>query len=267
MKSDPSSVIPAPPLRRGGRISCRSAFTLVEMLTVIVIIGIILSIGIPGMRGITSANKMAAANRQLLDDISSARLRAINSRSSVFMVFVPPEIHTVSLNLYNREEEKQIRSLLNGVFTSYALFSKRSVGEQPGRESPRYLTEWKTMPDGILIPPYKVIRNNALTNSTDAANRPFDFVSIPFPTAKSPLMLLPAIQFNPQGQLARGRDEVIPMARGRIFYLQDATGEYQQMPAGPTVLETPPGNATNDINQVRIDWLTGRGRIERPELP
>ena len=30
--------------------------------------------------------------------------------------------------------------------------------------------------------------------------------------------------------------------------------------------EIPPGNSTNNFNRVRIDGLTGRARIERPEI-
>ena len=254
------------PKRRAPAFLAANGFTLIEMLAVIVIIGIILSIGIPAMRGITNANKMAAANRQVLDDVASARLRAINNRSPVFMVFLPPDLHTLNLNPYSMEEQKQIRELLNGVYTSYALFSRRSVGEQPGRESPRFLSEWRELPEGILIPSYKIIGLNS-NISIPPQFRRFEYRKIPFPTSSSKPLDMPVIEFTPQGQLAAGVDEIIPFMRGRILFQRDASGENQQMPMGPTVIETPPGNATNNVNQVRIDWLTGRGRVERPELP
>src|SRR5205807_8842575 len=69
------------------------AFTLIEMLVVIGIIGILAAIGLPAMKGIGQANVMAAANRQMLDDLTYARFRAISDRTKVYMVFVPPKVY------------------------------------------------------------------------------------------------------------------------------------------------------------------------------
>src|ERR1041384_6014921 len=69
-----------------------SAFTLLEMLTVVVIIGLILAVAVPAIKGMKKSNVIAAADRQLLDDLALARQRAILGRTTVHVVFVPPTI-------------------------------------------------------------------------------------------------------------------------------------------------------------------------------
>src|SRR6202453_3682948 len=115
-------------------IRTETAFTLIELLTVIAIIGILLTLGIPMIRGMNKSNVMIAADRQLLDDINYARQRAIGDHTSVYIVFMPPLINnspfepsqfpvypgsdptvsTITANLYG------------GQLTTYALVSLRS---------------------------------------------------------------------------------------------------------------------------------------------
>src|SRR4051812_15282244 len=109
------------------------AFTLIELLLVITIIGILAALGLPHLKGWGSSNGMTSATRQLMDDLSAARQKAISSRSHVFVVFVSQEV--VNTNLYNSlsAAEKTDRArLFSGQLTSYALFVKRQVGDQPG---------------------------------------------------------------------------------------------------------------------------------------
>lgn len=243
---------------------CRaSAFTLLELLVVIVIIGILASIGIPAMKGIGQANLTAGANRQILDDLGLARLRAINERTTVYVVFVPPNIfQKIDLEKNNLQELRYLTNLVSGQFTSYALVSAHTVGDQPGQAVSRFLTDWKALPDGMLIPPYKF--DPKLSNHANGYSRAFPTNAFPFPNARSNPFPLPYIAFNAQGQLVSQRDELIPLARGSVFFPRDGRGNYTRGQAD--VQLTPPGSTTNNFQYVRINWLTGRAKVELPEF-
>jgi len=232
---------------------------------VIVIIGILASIGLPAMKGIGQANLTAAANRQILDDLAFARLRAISDRTTVYMVFVPPTIFQKidsEKNNPNLQELRSLTNLVSGQYTSYALISARTVGDQPGQATPRYLTDWKTLPEGMLIPPYKY--DARLSNNPNGYARAFATNAFPFPNARSKPFLLPYIGFNSQGQLLSQREELLPLGKGSIFFPKDNRGNYVR--GEPDVQLIPPGNTTNNLQYVRVDWLTGRAKVELPAL-
>ncbi len=249
------------------------AFSLIEMLIVIAIIGILAGIGLPHLKGWGDANSMTAATRQLMDDLAFARLKAISSRSPVYVVFVSSDV--VEPGFYNPlsvDEKARARALWSGQFTSYALFTPRNVGDQPGHPTARYLTPWKTLPDNIFIPTRKFDRV-ANRFATPETNRPFSYQTVPFPSATNVTVSisLPCIQFNSRGQLVSEQNPsgqlegaTIPLARGSIFYARDADGTPILGPAD--VIETPAQNSVTDKNWIRIDWLTGRARVERLQI-
>ena len=234
------------------------AFTLIELLVVISIIGLLAAVALPSVRGLRKANTMISASRQLLDDLAYARRRAISGRTEVYIVFVPPTVITYAPGP-DPIERQQFTNLLGGQYATYALFATRHVGEQPGRSSPRYLTAWKSLPEGIFV------AANKFSPLTVNGVTPFPYASFPFPlgtnATKRPL---PYVGFDYQGRLVTGRDEVVPLARGSIFYARDANGQFLAQPADPQ--ETPPGNSITSSNHIHIDWLTGRARVERQEV-
>lgn len=263
------------------------AFTLIEMLLVITIIAIMAAIGIPAIRGFGESNAMTAATRQLMDDLSLARLKAINSRATVYVIFVPPDV--AKPGYISPQDSAGLTNLLNGQYTTYALFTKRQVGEQPGRDNPRYLTPWKTLPDNIFIAKSKFTypKTSSLRFAPiySATNRPFfkpdrtgsdTRYHLPFPNATNAPVSVPYIAFNSQGQLIsedekdlqgnhlQYHEAVIPLARGSVFYPRDANGV--PIMGVADVVETPPLNSISNYNNIRIDWLTGRARVERREI-
>ena len=262
------------------------AFTLIEMLVVVAIIGILLATGLPALKGFGESNKMMAAARQLQDDVSYARQRAINTRSHVFMVFVPPTIVSdaglrAALPLQNdpkgftEPEKNAVTNLFGGQYTTYAIYTRRNVGEQPGRENPHYLTPWRTLPEGMAVAREKFVFDpDRMTVFRDAAYRPFTNQFCPFPKARSPVSVpLPYIEFNSRGQIVSEarqnntggyEDAVIPLTRASIFYARDGGGSFRAATAD--IQETPPGASTNNFTRVRVDWLTGRTKLERPEI-
>ena len=248
-----------------------AGFTLLELLVVVGIIGILATVTIPSLKGLGRSNRTAASNRQILDDLHAARARAINERTTVYMVFLPPTLNQLDLQRYSAGDQREIVRLLSGQATSYALIAKRSIGDQPGNDTPRYLTDWRPLPDGMFIPLDKfdglAVKEWAALSSS---NRPFAYhFGLPFPNVASRTDYpLPGVAFNSLGQLVppKGsepfdKDEFIPMAEGSVFVPRDAKGAAVRAPLD--VVETPKGNR----EAVRINWLTGRAEIIKPELP
>jgi prepilin-type N-terminal cleavage/methylation domain-containing protein len=258
-----------------GRIRAqRAAFTLIELLVVMAIIGVLAVVGLPALKGFGKGTGLAGAQRQLLDDLALARLRAISGRTTIYMVFVPPGItaHFADFNPFPPADRdrwsRQLTNLITGQYTAYALLTKRTVGDQPGQENPRYISEWKRLPQGIvfatnkfnLVNPTQLISDPPLVLYPAEYRHYFDTNAFPFPASRSPLWMLPYIGFNSQGQLLRGRDELIPLAEGSIFFT--GTGGY--LPS-PDVVMKPPDNYTNHF--IRVNWLTGRASVDEATRP
>jgi hypothetical protein len=68
------------------------------------------------------------------------------------------------------------------------------------------------------------------------------------------------VGFNSQGQLLRGRDELIPLAEGGIFF----TGAGGYLPT-PDVSMKPRDNFTNHF--IRVNWLTSRASVDEATRP
>ena len=150
----PTLPVRAPTLPIGVRTllsgSRSRGFTLLELLIVITIIAVLATIGLPALKGFGQSNAIYAANRQMLDDLARARLYAINNRSTVYVLFASPNLVQYSSS-WLPGERPHVTNLINGQYTSYAIFTKRTLGDQPGQEHPRFLTEWQHLPEGVFI--------------------------------------------------------------------------------------------------------------------
>jgi prepilin-type N-terminal cleavage/methylation domain-containing protein len=252
------------------RLQGRAAFSLIELLVVISVIGILAAIGLPALKGMGATTDISAATRQLLDDLSYARIKAINERTTVYIVFVSDSILNQA---WSQAERREIARYAKLQYTSYALFTERSLGDQPGPGTPRYITDWRTLPDGtfILTNKFNVSLAHEPKRSLEPIfQRPFTHALLPFPTATSKRIELPYVAFDYQGRLMQkgvqmSSDVIVPIVKGSIVIPQEDKDKLQAGSMEPAeVMETPKGNATNNPS-IRIDWLTGRARMVRPE--
>ena len=261
------------------------------------IIGLLAALIGPNL-GNFKPNVVSAATQQLLTDVGRARLLATSQRTTVYMVFVPPGFWNdtaFQAGFGTSTDYANAYPLLEKQLTGYNFVSLRSIGDQPGRHSPHYLSSWKTLPDGTYIntnkfnnfntgyPYYYLYTNNPAKSEVDIFGTfaPFsNTVSIPFPTELTPLpstgryTTLPCIAFNYLGQLVNPltgnlavADELIPIAKGSVMYARDSVTRTNKPPAIPNVVESPAGGSvTNSFSVVRIERLTGRARVMRQEV-
>jgi len=150
---------------------------------------------------------------------------------------------------------------LTGAQTRYALYAERTAGDQPGQHHPRYLTGWHQLPEGVFF------ADRPTDNPVGGLSRLEKF-SVFFPTVNGELTDLPHIAFDESGALVnvngarRPEGEYIELARGSVMFQRDASGDVIFFDAR----EIPPRNSVDNYNRVRIDGLTGRARVERPEI-
>jgi prepilin-type N-terminal cleavage/methylation domain-containing protein len=273
------------------------AFTMVELLAVIAIIALMAVLVGPTLKNFSRGDRTASATRQLLDAVARARQLAITQRTTVYMVFVPTNFWNNPVFFINNPvltgaDWLAATNMADRQLTSYNFVSLHSMGDQPGRNNPRYLSAWQSLPDGTFVAfdKFTTDRNTYLANLyTLSGFKVYGFdvtTNIPFPLAETlpypnmpPYPRLPYIAFNYLGQLTTEplaprpsqHDEFIPLAHGAVSITRDGNKvpvlvPFPAVPPSMIASETPAGNSTNNYNLVHIDWLTGRARLEHREV-
>jgi prepilin-type N-terminal cleavage/methylation domain-containing protein len=275
---------PSPVTRRACRAGAarRRAFSLIEMLVVLAIMGIMAALAVPALKNFGHADAMIAADQQMLTDVARARQLAISQRTTVYMVFVPTNFWANITGLTPAQQTALI-NLCNYQLTGYTFIAYGALGDQPGQHQWHYLASWQQLPDGTFIAQQKFNSQSSPPSYTTITpfyipafnpNIPiygFPTNAIPFPTVDSPLLSLPCLAFNYLGQLTfdgqnvANRHEYIPLARGIVAPAADPATKAFQLNA-PQVVENPPGNSTNIYNLIDIDPLTGRATLQEPQL-
>lgn len=106
----------------------KRAFTLIELMVVVGLIGLIMMFAIPAFQGADQGGRVRAAVFQLNTTINLARQTAITSRQNVHILF-PTNAATASTDL----------SLVP--YASYAVYGERD----------HYLGEWRKLPSGVVF--------------------------------------------------------------------------------------------------------------------
>jgi len=188
----------------------QKAFTLIELLTVIAIIGVLAALLAPVLKNFSKPDVTVAATRQMLDDVGRARQLAISERSTVFMVFVHSNFWNDPLRQSGGDQWAQlvtraplvaastiVTQLYTAPLNGYMMVSLRDVGDQPGKFYPKDLVRVKTLPAGSFISPLKIydapaysFANPSSVTPAYPTNRPdlpiYRFLrtnAIPFPTS------------------------------------------------------------------------------------
>ena len=281
---DRTTVADAKPSCHASRVTCHvhRAFSLIELLVVLAIMGIMAALAVPALKNFGRADAMVAADQQMLTDVARARQLAISQRTTVYMVFVPTNFWANITGL-TPAQQTALTNLCNYQLTGYTFIAYGALGDQPGQHQWHYLASWQQLPDGTFIAQQKFNSQSSPPSYTTItpfyipAFNPgipiygFPTNAIPFPTVNSPLLSLPCLAFNYLGQLTfdgqnvANRHEYIPLARGIVAPAVDPATKAFQFNA-PQVVENPPGNSTNIYNLIDIDPLTGRATLQEPQL-
>jgi len=210
------------------RNSRKAGFTLIEMLTVIVIIVVVMTIGIPAFNNLMKAGGLSGASREVANALGLARQYAITHRTTTYVVF--PYSGTTGT----------IGTNLAPCYQSYAVVD---VG------SGNYISKWEHLPLGTVFMD---------SGATLAPPAPLGLDTLPvtnnfhFPYTNSlPLTTLAYIGFNPTG--AAINSGTLTVTEGF-------------MNSGTIVVPTSKTSTNTLANQsvISVDNIIGRVKVFRP---
>ncbi len=207
----------------------KAGFTLIEMLTVIVIIVIILSIGIPAFTNLMKSGGLSGASREVANALGLARQYAITHRTTTRVVF--PYSGTVGTTV--------LATNLAPWYQSYAVLD---VGASA------YISKWEHLPLGT------VFMDNNVTLATpppclDTLN--LTPMSFPFPYTNSPAATLAYIEFQPTG----GATQAATLTITEGFM----NGGTVVVPTSKTIT-----NTLANQSVISVDSIIGRIKVFRP---
>jgi len=216
----------------------RRAFTLVELLVVIGIMGMMLAITVTAFEGVGKGAKLRAALAELKTTLSLARQYAITDRQIVFVVFPCDQVN--------------LSDSTNLAFTRYSSYCLCTTGRWS-----RMLNQWHHLPKGVIFdrvrtpPPGRVALGYVNVFDRSVSN---NLSTIPFPIEASNQVdqTVTVVRFNPNGRLHTTQDStpVIFVTEGsvRVNPTTAALVDYMIQPGAPSFM-------------LEVRPLTGRVKI------
>ena len=278
-----------------------------ELLVVIAIIGVVTGIALPSIKAL-KPQPLNAATTQFLNDLAYARRRAIADHTTVYVAFMPPvnvlgnPSNPPSYNPNFLTPQLQ-QKMLKSQYIGYAMYEKRTVGDQPGASMPHWITDWRRLPDGTGFPPQMFSVGPGFppgappsTNAVGFGYWSFDYISggeiILNPETNNPAFqvraFFPTVAFDYRGSLlpasngawkqwaAIGLPPNPPPAPGnyimyhpgQVFDCVIPITQGNLTTSGTnwqpgTFRENPVGSMTNVYNNIVIDGTTGRARVDK----
>jgi len=239
-------------------------FTLVEMLAVIAVMLIVLRLTLPSLDGLLGSDAEGMARTQLIGDLNKARSMALERGGAVQVVFMPLYGDILSIDNNNKinnnakalyfSSNPDANRLLGSQLVAYALYSESQPGDQPGKPSPKWLTDWKFLPSGYFLSSQDLyascpsrVRVKNLANNSPYFNGELE---------------MPAIAYNSRGQLkgAGLKGVYLPVIKGGVFPpIKDQNGNYSVTSADP-----PDQSSIINLERywLRVGAVTGRAVVE-----
>ena len=201
-----------------------AAFTLVELLAVVGIMGLLAAVAVPALKGLTGSGSRKQALSQVMGALEIARNTAISTGTNAAVIF--PD-----LNFASQPYRYRSMAVITWDATNTNSVTTNSM-----------LGSWITLPQGIVLHDTQINQLPTLTNTTA--------LRIPPSTTSANTMNLRAIVFQSDGALEDSYYTNTLTLNGICFYEGAVVSSF--------TTTTNTSKQTNNVETIKITRYTGR---------